>query len=160
MDTTPQKQKQVVKKAKKKADALALGMQEASDKAFDAVEEGVEDAELALRERFEAARDMVEDVRDMAERAFHERPYLLPAATGALGLGVGVLIGSRLARMAMLAGAGALVSSALRTEIGKVGRSVLRDISKQLDASDPSDAADAADASETEEDERKAEPVV
>lgn len=131
METTPQKQ--VVKKAKKKADALVEGMQEASDHAFEAVEEGVENAELALRERLETARDMVEDVRDLAERAFHERPYLLPVATGALGLGVGVLIGSKLARIAVLAGASALVSSTLRSEIGKIGRSVIRDISEKLD---------------------------
>jgi len=103
-------------------------------KATKALEEKVEDAEIALRERVEHARDIVEDLRDRAEMAFHERPYLLPVATGALGLGVGVLIGSKLSRLILFTAAGALLSDTVRTQVAKVSRDFIKDLGDKLDA--------------------------
>ena len=99
-----------------------------------ALEEKMETAEMALRERVEQARDLVEDLRDRAEMAFHERPYLLPVATGALGLGVGILIGSKLSRLVLLTAAGALLSDTVRTQIARVSRDFIRDLGERLES--------------------------
>lgn len=90
-----------------------------------AAERKIEHAETALKERVEHARDIVEDLRDRAEMAFHERPYLLPVATGALGLGVGVLIGSKLSRILLLTAAGALLSEGFRDQLARMSRELI-----------------------------------
>ena len=99
-----------------------------------ALEEKMETAEVALRERVEQARDLVEDLRDRAEMAFHERPYLLPVATGALGLGVGVLIGSKLSRLVLITAAGALLSDTVRTQVARMSRDFIKDLGERLEA--------------------------
>ena len=98
-----------------------------------ALEEKVETAEVALRERIEHARDIVEDLRDRAEMAFHERPYLLPVATGAVGLGVGILIGSKLSRLIVLTAAGALLSDTVRSQVARVTRDFVKDLGDKLE---------------------------
>ena len=107
-----------------------------------ALEEKVEGAEVALRERVEHARDLVEDLRDRAEMAFHERPYLLPVATGALGLGVGVLIGSKLSRLILFTAAGALLSDTVRTQVAKISRDFIKDLGDKLEAGEGEDMED------------------
>jgi len=107
-----------------------------------ALEEKVETAEMALRERVEQARDLVEDLRDRAEMAFHERPYLLPVATGALGLGVGVLIGSKLSRLVLLTAAGALLSDTVRTQVARISRDFIKDLGERLEAGEGEDVED------------------
>ncbi len=104
-----------------------------------ALEEKMETAEVALRERVEQARDLVEDLRDRAEMAFHERPYLLPVATGALGLGVGVLIGSKLSRVVLLTAAGALLSDTVRTQVARMSRDFIKDLGERLEAAEGED---------------------
>ena len=104
-----------------------------------ALEEKMETAEVALRERVEQARDLVEDLRDRAEMAFHERPYLLPVATGALGLGVGVLIGSKLSRVVLLTAAGALLSDTVRTQVVRMSRDFIKDLGERLEAAEGED---------------------
>lgn len=105
----------------------------AHGKTTKAIDETVETAEMALRERVEHARDLIEDLRDRAEMAFHERPYLLPVATGVLGLGVGVLIGSKLTRVLALTAAGALLSESVRGQVAKISRELMNDISDKLE---------------------------
>ena len=104
-----------------------------------ALEEKMETAEMAVRERVEQARDLVEDLRDRAEMAFHERPYLLPVATGALGLGVGVLIGSKLSRLVLLTAAGALLSDTVRTQVARISRDFIKDLGERLEAGEGED---------------------
>jgi hypothetical protein len=99
--------------------------------------------EMALQERVDRVRDLVDDIRDRAEIVFHERPYLLPVATGALGLGIGVLIGSKLSRLLLFAAAGAMLSDQLRGQLVHVSRKLLKDLSENLE--DIEDAEDIDD---------------
>lgn len=103
------------------------------NKGLEAVEEQVEHVGTALQERVAEARDLVEDLRDRAEMAIHERPYIVPVAAGAVGLGVGILIGSKLSRMIALGVAGALLSDTVRTQIVAIGKDVIKNMSDKLD---------------------------
>jgi ElaB/YqjD/DUF883 family membrane-anchored ribosome-binding protein len=95
--------------------------------ATDAKEERV-----ALQERVADVRDLVEDIRERAELAIEEHPYLLPVATGVLGLGVGILIGSKLSRIMLLTAAGALMSDKVREQIARVSRDVIHEFGSKF----------------------------
>ena len=127
MDTSTQV-KNGISKAKKK-----------TDEAFDAASEQVDNVETSIEQRFEQARDLVEDLRDRAELAMQERPYLLPVAAGAVGLGVGVLIGSRLSRMILIGAAGALLNDTLRTQVVRVAKDFVADLGDKLEVDDEED---------------------
>lgn len=114
------------------------------NKGIEAVEEQVENVGAALQERVGQVSDIVEDVRDRVEMALHERPYLLPAAAGALGVGVGILIGSKLSRMLVLGAAGALLSDTVRTQALKIGKELIDNLSEQLDAGEEEDVEEPA----------------
>lgn len=79
-----------------------------------------EEAAEALRHRVERVRDIVGHVRDRAEVAFREKPYLVPVAAGAVGLGIGVLLGSRVTRFIVFTAVGTLLSDALGGEIKRM----------------------------------------
>lgn len=102
-------------------------------KGIEAVEEQVENVETALKQRVDQVSDIVEDVRDRVEMAIHERPYIVPAAAGALGLGVGILIGSKLSRMLVLGAAGALLSDTVRTQAIKLGEELINNLAAEVD---------------------------
>lgn len=108
------------------------------------IEEQVEHVETALKQRVDQVSDIVEDVRDRVEMAIHERPYLVPAAAGALGLGVGILIGSKLSRMLVLGAAGALMSDTVRTQALKIGKELLSNLGEQLNEGESEDVEEPA----------------
>ena len=124
MDTTTQA-KNGITKAKQKIES-----------GLEMAEEKVETAETALQERVDQARDLVEDLRDRAEMAFHERPYLLPVATGALGLGIGVLIGSKLSRLLFFTAVGALLSDTVRGHVAKIAKDLVSDLGSSTESDD------------------------
>jgi hypothetical protein len=128
------------------------GITKSAHDAIGAAEEKIEGAETALKERVESARDMIDDLRDRAEMAFHERPYLLPVAAGALGFGVGVLVGSKISRVIALTAAGALLSDTVRGQVLKLSRDFMRDIGAKLEST--------TDGAEDIEDEDDIEPSV
>lgn len=132
METSAQV-KNGISKAKKKTDA-----------AFDAASEQVENVDVALEQRIEQARDLIEDLRDRAEIAMQERPYLLPVAAGAVGLGVGVLIGSRLSRMLVVGAAGALLSDSIRTQVVKMSKEFIADLGDKLEVDEEEDVEEPA----------------
>ena len=132
METSAQV-KNGISKAKKKTDA-----------AFDAASEQVENVDVALEQRIEQARDLIEDLRDRAEIAMQERPYLLPVAAGAVGRGVGVLIGSRLSRMLVVGAAGALLSDSIRTQVVKMSKEFIADLGDKLEVDEEEDVEEPA----------------
>lgn len=124
---------------------LATAAKKGADRAARAAEKAYDENKEAIQHRVEDVRDMVEDLRDRVELAFHERPYLLPVATGALGLGVGVLIGSKLSRMLFLAAAGAMLSDQVRGQFLQVSRQVIDNLGnggRQTDGQESSEVED------------------
>ena len=65
-------------------------------------------------------RNVVENVRDRAEVAFRHKPYLLPVAAGAVGLGVGLFFGSKLVRFVVATAVGGVLSEALGDALRRV----------------------------------------
>lgn len=91
-----------------------------------------EDAAAGLRDKVEHVRDIVENVRDQAEVAFRDKPYLVPVAAGALGLGIGVLLGSRITRFILFTAVGTLLSDALGGEIKRYAGDFLSEFQNRL----------------------------
>jgi len=92
-----------------------------------------QDSNAKLRERVERARDVADDIRNRAEVAFRDKPYLLPVAAGAVGLGVGVLIGSKLTRFLVFTAVGTLLTETFGSEIKRIGRDFMDDMRLRLE---------------------------
>jgi hypothetical protein len=86
-----------------------------------------------IRQRVEHARDIVETLRDKAEVAFREKPYLLPVTTGAVGFGLGLLLGSKVTRFLLFTAVGTLLSDALGGEIKRISRDFMDNLQERLD---------------------------
>jgi hypothetical protein len=96
-----------------------------------------EEAAEGMRNRVEHVRDIVESVRDTAEVAFRDRPYLVPVAAGAVGLGIGLLLGSKLTRFMLCAAVGTLLTDTLGGEIKRMAGDFLSDFQKRLAEGEP-----------------------
>ncbi len=90
------------------------------------------DSATPLHERVEHVRDIVENVRDRAEVAFRDRPYLVPVTAGAVGLGIGVLLGSRLTRFVLFTAVGALLSDTLGGEVKRIASEFMGELQNRL----------------------------
>jgi tetrahydromethanopterin S-methyltransferase subunit F len=86
-----------------------------------------------LEQRVDQARDIVDNVRDRAEVAFRDRPYLVPVAAGVLGLGIGVLFGSRITRFIVFTAVGSLLSDQFGGELKRLGSSLVENLQQKLE---------------------------
>lgn len=86
-----------------------------------------------LKQRVEQVRDIVENVRDRAELAFRDKPYLVPVAAGVLGLGIGVLMGSKITRFILFTAVGSLLSDQLGGEIKRISGGLVQNLQKKLE---------------------------
>lgn len=102
-----------------------------------------EDATANLRDRVEHVRDIVENVRDQAEVVFRDKPYLVPVAAGAVGLGVGVLLGSRITRFILFTAVGTVLSEVLGSEIKRLAGDFVGEFQSRLGEGE-GDAAEGA----------------
>jgi ElaB/YqjD/DUF883 family membrane-anchored ribosome-binding protein len=103
-----------------------------------------------IEHRVEQVRELVDDIRDRAEMIFHEKPYLLPVATGAVGLGVGILIGSRLSRVLFFTAAGAMLSDTIRHRLITISKEFLQDLDGGMSQQPSDDAEDIESSDYTE----------
>lgn len=87
----------------------------------------------ALRQRVDQVRDIVENVRDQAEMAFRDKPYLVPVAAGVLGLSIGVLLGSRITRFILFTAVGSLLSDQLGGEIKRISSGLVQNFQQKLE---------------------------
>jgi hypothetical protein len=90
------------------------------------------DAADGLRDKVEQVRDIVENVRDQAEVAFRDRPYLVPVAAGAVGLGIGLLLGSKLTRFIVFTAVGGILTEALGGEIKRIAGDFMGEFQNRL----------------------------
>lgn len=90
-------------------------------------------AEERLRERMSEARDIATELREKVEVAVREKPYMVAAASCAIGVGIGVLVGSKLTRFLAFAAVGGLLSDTIGGEVKRLARDVVRDFQERLD---------------------------
>jgi ElaB/YqjD/DUF883 family membrane-anchored ribosome-binding protein len=107
----------------------AQGNRDGSQDKLQATKEHVTEG---LRERVERARDVVDDLRERAEVAFRDRPYLVPVAAGALGLAVGMLLGSKLTRFIVFTAVGTVLSDLFGGELRRISREFVSDMQGRL----------------------------
>jgi tetrahydromethanopterin S-methyltransferase subunit F len=97
------------------------------------ISEMKEHGKEAIKERVENVRHMVDNVRDRAEIAFRDKPYLVPVAAGALGFGVGLLFGSKLMRFVLFTAVGTLLTESLGGEIKRLSKEFAGDLKERLE---------------------------
>jgi len=85
-----------------------------------------------IRERVEQARDVVENVREKAQLAFQEKPYLLPVAAAGVGFGVGLLLGSKIMRFVLFSAGAAILSETVGGEIKRMSKDFIEDLQDRL----------------------------
>jgi hypothetical protein len=97
------------------------------------VQENLHHVGDTLRDRVEGVRDVIDNVRDRAEVAFRDRPYLVPVAAGALGLGIGLLLGSKLTRFIVFTAVGTLITDTFGGQIKRLSRDFVGQMQNRLD---------------------------
>ncbi len=102
------------------------------DKAEKAADKDIQTESVALRDRIEHVRDMVDDVRERAEVLMHDKPYVVPLAAGAAGFGLGVLVGSRLTRFLVLTAVGTVLSDVVGGEVKRLAGDFLFEMKHRL----------------------------
>ena len=95
----------------------------------------------ALRDRVEHVRDIVENVRDKAEVAFREKPYLVPVTAGAVGFGLGLLLGSKITRFLVITAVGTVVSEVVGGEVKRLATDFIGEFQNRLGEGDEAEAA-------------------
>lgn len=104
------------------------------------IQAAAEEATEGLRERAEHVRDIVENVREKAEVAFRDKPYLVPVAAGAVGFGIGLLFGSKITRFILLAAVGTVLSDTIGGEVKRIAGDFIGEFKKQLNEGEGDDS--------------------
>ena len=94
--------------------------------------EGAEEITHSLQQRFAQARDVIEDVRERADVVMREHPYAVPLAAGAVGVGVGVLLSSKITRYVFMTAAGTLLSEAFAPQLKSIGKQVIASMQDKI----------------------------
>lgn len=118
------------RKSKKSASNDSSGVD--AGEMLESVEQGMEEKMEAVREQVEHVRDFALEMRDKAKVAFEEKPYLVPLAAGALGVGVGVLLGSKLTRFLVVTAVGTLLTDFVGTTVKRMGKDFLSELQLKL----------------------------
>ena len=105
---------------------------QATEKKSKKIQSTSAEAADGLREKVEHVRDIVENVRDRAEVAFRDKPYLVPVAAGALGLTVGVLLGSKITRFILFTAVGTIMSDVLGGQIKRFAGDFVSEFQNRL----------------------------
>jgi hypothetical protein len=92
----------------------------------------IQNGQAGIRQRVDHARDVVENVREKAELAFRDKPYLLPVAAGAVGFGVGMLFGSKIMRFVLFTAGATLLTETLGGEIKRMSKDFIADLQDRL----------------------------
>jgi hypothetical protein len=92
--------------------------------------------DASIRQRVDQARDVVENVREKAELAFQDKPYLLPVTAGAVGFGLGMLFGSKLMRYVLFTAGAAIISETVGGEIKRMSKDFIEDLQDRLGEDD------------------------
>lgn len=99
-----------------------------------------ENAGDIVKQRFDSMKHVADDLRERAQDAFREKPYLVPVTAGAVGLGVGLLLGSKITRLVALAAVGAFVKETFAGDIQRITESLGENLRARLEETEDSDA--------------------
>jgi hypothetical protein len=86
-----------------------------------------------VKQRFDSMKHMADDLRERAQDAFRDKPYLVPVTAGAVGLGVGLLLGSKLTRLLALAAVGTFVKETFGSDIQRITQNLGENIRRRLE---------------------------
>ena len=107
-----------------------------------AVENAVEGAMDQVHTTVEGVQDKLVDIRESASILLRDKPYVVAAAAGAVGLALGLTLGSKLLRLLAVTAVGAVLSDQFGDAVSSRIRTAVTDFTDELKGNaDERDAA-------------------